>query len=106
MSAPVNHVVVVGRDAPLWLAASVLAKALGPSGLSVSAVALPDGMGAADLYASLPPLEALHARLGIEEAALMRATGGAFTLGWNFAGAFLHPFGAYGTRIDGQNFFP
>ncbi|HMA51711.1 MAG TPA: tryptophan 7-halogenase [Magnetospirillaceae bacterium] len=112
MSAPVNHLVVVGRDAPLWLAASVLAKALGPSGLTVSAVALPDSAGGADLHASLPSLEALHAQLRLDETDLLRATGGAFTLGWNFvdqsgqAPAFLHPFGAYGTKIGGQDFFP
>lgn len=112
MSAPVTHVVVVGRDAPLWLASAVLAKALGPSGLTVSAVALPDSAGPADLYASLPSLEALHAQLRLDETELLRATGGAFTLGWNFADqqgrapSFLHAFGAYGTKIDGQDFFP
>lgn len=112
MSAPIDHVVVTGRDAPLWLAAAVLAKALGPSGLRVSAVELPSRLTGADLYASLPSLEALHAQLRIDEAEMLRATGGAFTLGWNFADeagrvpSFLHPFGAYGTRIAGQDFFP
>lgn len=112
MSRPVEHVVVSGRDAPLWLAAAVLAKALAPSGLRVSAVELPSRLTGADLHASLPSLEALHAQLRIDEAEMLRATGGAFTLGWNFVDqegrvpAFLHPFGAYGTRIDGQDFFP
>ena len=112
MSARIDHVVIAGRDAPLWLSAAVLAKALGPSGLTVEVVELPATLTAADHYASLPSLEALHAQLRIDESELLRATGGAFTLGWNFADqqgrapAFLHPFGAFGSKIGGQDFFP
>lgn len=112
MSGRIDHVVMVGSDAPLWLAAAVLAKALGPSGLTVEAVELPATVTAAHHYASLPSLEALHTQLRIDETELLRGTGGAFTLGWNFADqqervpAFLHPFGAFGTRIEGQDFFP
>lgn len=106
-----NRVVVVGRDAALWLSANVIRAALGASGVTVTAIELPSRLAAADVYATLPPLEALHNQLRIDESALLRTVGGAFTLGQNFADAsgvgepFLHAYGAYGTVIDGQDFF-
>lgn len=112
MSAPrCKRVVVVGRDAALWLSANVIRAALGPAGVDVIAIELPGRLAASDVHATLPALEALHNQLRIDEAALLRTLGGAFTLGQNFvevgkAGtAFLHAYGAYGTAIDGQDFF-
>ena len=111
MSAP-DSIVVVGRDAALWLSACVLRAALRPAGVSVAAVELPTRLAPADVHASLPPLEALHGMLGLDEAALLRATRGAFSLGQNFADvsgatpAFFHAHGAYGAPIDNRDFFP
>jgi len=112
MSPPLcRRVVVVGRDAALWLSANVVRAALGPSGVEVSAVELPSLLTDADVYPTPPPLEALHDQLRIDEAALLRSVQGVFTLGQNFADAggarqpFLHAYGAYGTAIDGQDFF-
>jgi tryptophan halogenase len=111
MTAPVSKVVVLGRDAPLWLAAAVVARALKPAGVAVEAIELPSALTASDVYPSLPPLEALHNQLRIEEDALLRATRGSFTLGQNFAdgeGAtppFLHAYGSAGAAIDGADFF-
>jgi tryptophan halogenase len=111
MGAP-NTIVVVGRDAALWLSACVLRAALRPAGISVTAVELPTHLTPADVHASLPPLEALHGLLGLDEAALLRATRGAFSLGQNFADvsgatpAFFHAHGAYGAPIDNRDFFP
>ncbi|MFC3786643.1 tryptophan halogenase [Sphingopyxis italica] len=106
-------ITLVGRDAPLWLAAAALRRALGPAGVAVRAVELPAEAGAADLYPTLPAIEALHNQIGIDEAALLRNTRGAFTLGQNFVDAsgagrpsFLHSYGAHGTAIDGGDFFP
>lgn len=111
MSVP--RVVLLGRDAPLWLAAAALRRALAPAGVAVTAVALPDEAGPADIHATLPAIEALHNQIGIDEAALLRGTGGAFTLGQNFVDAsgagqpsFLHSYGGFGTAIDGGDFFP
>lgn len=110
MSTPFT-VIVAGRDAPLWLAAAALARALGPSSVTVEAVELPGALTPADAYASFPALEALHNQLRIDEASLLRATGGSLTLGQNFtdlAGthpAFLHAYGSAGTQIGGHDFF-
>lgn len=113
MSAPpIGKIVVAGRDAALWLAANVIASALRPAGVTVDAVELPSTLGLADFYASLPPLEALHNQLQLDEAALLRATQGSFALGQNFVDAtgdtpaFLHAHGSHGTLIDGSAFFP
>lgn len=109
----VRRITIVGRDAPLWLAAAALRRALAPAGVAVTAVALPSEVGVADLYPTLPAIEALHNQIGIDEAALLRGVRGAFTLGQNFSDAsgagqpsFLHAYGAYGTGINGSDFFP
>ncbi len=112
MNGAVQDLVIVGRDAPVWLAACVMQSALGPAGLRVTVVELPDALGAADVYATLPALEPLHARLRIEEARLISATRGAFTLGKRFqdttgqAAAFFHAYGSTGARIDNTEFLP
>jgi tryptophan halogenase len=110
MPAPLR-VTIVGRDAALWLTAAALRQALAPTGISVAAVELPTRLGPASLYASLPPLEALHAKLGLEEMALLDAVGGSFSLGYNVVDAAAAPppfflaHGAYGAPIDGGDFF-
>jgi len=101
----VRKVVVVGRDAPLWLSALALYRALKPAGVTVEVVALPDRMQAQDIYTSLPPLEAFHRQLGLDEHALLRQTRGSFSLGQSFQGfvgdesAFFHPYGSHGFPI-------
>ncbi|WP_343517652.1 tryptophan 7-halogenase [Sphingomonas sp.] len=110
MSLP-TRIVVAGRDAALWLSAVVLARALEPAGVTVAAVELPGAHGPADVYPTLPPLEALHNRIGLDEAALLRSVGGCFSLGQNFADAagrvpaFLHAYGGAGAPIAGGDFF-
>ena len=112
MSGAPNRIVVVGRDAALWLSATVLRHALAPAGVSVVAVELPTELDTSSAYVSLPPLEALHNKLGLDEAAVLRTTGGSFSLGHNVVGPagglppFLLAHGSYGAPIDGTNFFP
>lgn len=112
MSAAPTKVVVVGRDAPLWLSAAVLRAALEPAGVAVTAVELPSHLTPASVYATQPALEALHNQLGLDESNLMRLTGGTFSLGGNFtdltgaAGGFFHAHGTHGAPIDGRDFFP
>jgi tryptophan halogenase len=114
---PLSRVVVLGRDADLWLCVNALSRALGPVGVHVAAIELPTRLKPSDVSASLPPLEALHAKLGIKEPALIRATHGSFSFGQNIVAAsagfgvgrprnFFHAWGAYGAPIDGNAFFP
>jgi tryptophan halogenase len=104
------RVIVVGRDVALWLTAVSLHRALGATGVSVTAVELPATLHSGDVCRSLPPLEALHNRLGVNEADLIRACGGSYTLGWNvapptLAAPFFLAHGGYGAPIDGADFF-
>lgn len=111
MTAPMN-IVIAGRDAALWLTALAIRRALAPAGVAVIAAELPSALGPADIYPTLPPLEALHRQLGIDEAELLCGTGGCFSLGQNFtdtAGAvpsFFHAYGGAGSFIAGGDFFP
>jgi len=109
MSGAPRRVVIVGRDADLWLTATALREALGPAGVAVTAVELPSRLGPASAYATLPAIESLHARLGIDEDALLRDTGGSISLGYNIvppAGPFFLAHGSYGAPINGTDFFP
>lgn len=105
------HLVIAGRDTALWLSAVMLARALAHAEISVTMVELPGVLGPADIHSTLPPLEALHNRIGIDEAALLRTVGGSFSLGHNFADAsgmvpaFLHAYGGTGVPIADSDFF-
>ena len=109
MTGSPRHVVVVGRDADLWLTATALRSALGPAGVAVTAIELPSRLTAGSVYATLPAIESLHARLGVDEATLLRKTAGSFSLGTNIVPPGGTPFflahGAYGAPIDGGDFF-
>ena len=104
--------ILVGRDAPVWLAACVLQQALGPAGVKITVIELPSRLHAADVYATLPALEPLHTRLKIDESKLIGVTRGAFTLGKRFvdtsgsAPAFFHAYGSHGARIEHKEFLP
>lgn len=108
MTGPRN-IVIVGRDAALWLTATALRQTLESIGVKVTAVELPSKLGPASAYTTLPALEALHSKLGIDEAQLLRATCGSFSLGWNIlppgSPAFMLAHGSYGAAIDGSDFF-
>ncbi|MDB6046849.1 MAG: tryptophan halogenase [Gammaproteobacteria bacterium] len=114
---PLTRVVVLGRDADLWLCVNAVSRALGPAGVHVVAIELPTRLKPSDVSASLPPLEAFHAKLEIQESSLIRATGGSFSFGQNIVAAsggpafgrtpnFFHAWGTYGAPIDGSAFFP
>jgi tryptophan halogenase len=111
---PLSRVVVMGRDVDLWLCVNAISRALGPAGVQVIAIELPTRLRSSDISATLPPLEALHAKLGIKEPSLIRATAGSFSFGQNFVTGvgsgpphnFFHAWGAYGASIDGSAFFP
>ncbi len=111
---PLSRVVVIGRDVDLWLCVNAISRALGPAGVNVTAIELPTRLRSSDISATLPPLEALHSKLGIKEPSLIRATAGSFSFGQNFVAGlgvgrtphFFHAWGAYGAPIDGSAFFP
>jgi len=72
MSERVTSVAVVGRDAPLWLAAASVQRALGRTGVRVHAVELPSQLTEVDVYAAPPTLAAMHRLLGLDEQLLFK----------------------------------
>jgi len=111
-NAPLSRVVVVGRDADLWLSVNALSGALACVGVQVVAVELPTRLKPSHVSATLPPLEAFHTKLGLKEAALLRVAAGSFSFGQNVVDLsgkvpnFFHAWGAYGAPIEGSAFFP
>lgn len=109
VSAP-RKVVVVGRDAAAWLSANTILAGLAPAGVTVEVVELPGQLRPADVYAGLPPLEALHRLLGFDENEVLRSAKGTFSLGQSFANfsgtrpPFFHPYGSVGRDIGGLPF--
>jgi len=85
MRPRVEQVLVVGRDAAVWLSALALHKALGRTGVKVRVVEMPSLLTPADVYSAVPSLGALHSLLGLEEAAVLEATRGLPVLGQRFA---------------------
>ncbi len=107
----IARVVIVGRDAALWLSALALRRALGATGPEIQAIELPGLLQAPDIHPTLPALEAFHRLLGIDEHDLLKRTRGAFTLGQsfvNFSGPrppFFHAYGSHGIALGRVPFF-
>ena len=76
MTRRVQTVAIIGRDAPLWLAAAALQRSFGPAGVRVQAVELPSWLTSVDCYSTLPSLASMHRLLGIDEGKMLRAASG------------------------------
>ena len=76
MSVRVQDVAVVGRDAPLWIAAAAVQRALGLTGVRVRAVELDTRLAEVDVYAAVPSLASLHRLLGLDERLLLKVCDG------------------------------
>jgi len=107
--APVRSVLIVGGGSAGWMAAAALSRLI-PTGLSVTLVES-EAIGTVGVgEATIPPIRAFNAGLGIDEAAFVAATGGSFKLGIEFVGwgaageRYLHPFGVYGFDQGGVRF--
>lgn len=109
--APVNagrirKVVIVGRDAALWLAANVMWSSFHRIGLEIVAVELPSLLRAEDVIPTQRNQEAFHGLLRIQEGPLMAATQAVYSLGQRFSNfsemglSFLHGYGSYGLPLN------
>lgn len=83
-SQPVRTVTVVGRDAPAWIAAASIQRALGAAGVTVHVIALPTALAGVEVYAATPSLHSLHHLLGIDEETVLNAVDSAVMVGQRF----------------------
>ena len=76
MSRAIQTVAVIGRDAPAWIAATALHRAVAPAGAKIQVVELPSLLSPVDVYAALPSIHGLHQLLGLDERMVLAASDG------------------------------
>ncbi len=104
-----KNIVIVGRDAALWLSANALIRALGSKNYNFEIIELPSLLDESEIYSSLPNFTNFKYMLGINEMALVKATKGSFSLGNNYVNftknnAYSIGFGTYGFDYIGDKF--
>jgi tryptophan halogenase len=70
----VEQVVIVGSDAPAWMAAAALERSFGAAGLRVRVIETPGLLQPADVYSALPALDGFHLRVGLEDGQFFKAS--------------------------------
>ena len=76
MTERVKSVVVVGRDAPAWLAAAALQRAVGRGGIRIEVVELQSRLAPPDVYSAVPSIASMHRLLGLDERFVLQACDG------------------------------
>jgi tryptophan 7-halogenase len=103
--ANINSVVIVGGGVAGWMSAACLATMLGGK-VAITLLDCDLGPVTCARVATIPPIKAFHAMLGIDEAELVAKTQGTMKLGTHFVnwGAlgnrYFHPHGSYGAEFD------
>jgi tryptophan 7-halogenase len=110
MSGPIRNLIIAGGGTAGWMTAAALAR-LHNNGITKITLVESDEIGTIGVgEATIPPIKAFNAMLGINEAEFLAATQGSFKLGIEFVGwgkvgqRYLHPFGDLGRDINGVRF--
>ena len=108
MTSP--RIVIAGGGTAGWMTAAALGSVFRGSPMRIDLVES-EAIGTVGVgEATIPEILKFNAMLGIDEADFMRATGATFKLGIEFVGwgagdeSYFHPFGVYGTDMEGISF--
>ena len=108
--APIASVLVVGGGTAGWMAAVALAHKLRHAGVAITLVES-EAIGTVGVgEATVPPIRAFNAAMGLDEVAFMRTTHATYKLGIEFrdwarrGDRYFHPFAPFGAPVDGVPF--
>lgn len=106
----IRRVVIVGGGTAGWMAASAFSALLAPGGVEITLIES-DEIGIVGVgEATIPPIMAFNAMIGIDEDEFLCATQATFKLGiefvdWGAIGErYFHPFGPHGQDFRGVHF--
>ena len=106
----VKRIVIVGGGTSGWMAASLVSRSLGTHNHTITLIES-DEIGTVGVgEATIPPIIFFNEVLGINEDEFIRETNATFKLGidfvdWKRPGSrYFHPFGSFGTDMDGVRF--
>jgi tryptophan halogenase len=85
LSEGIERIVVVGRDAQVWISALAIHRALGPGGARVTVLELPTMILESDVIAAAPSIVDLHRLLGIDDQRVLHACNGVPMVAERFA---------------------
>lgn len=109
-SDSIQHVVIAGGGTAGWMAAAAMAR-LCANGVTRVTLIESDEIGIVGVgEATIPPIKTFNGIVGIDENDFLASTEGTFKVGIEFDGwqlpgrSYMHPFGAFGSDINGVRF--
>jgi len=73
LSGRIATVVIVGRDAPLWITTAAVQRSLGHLDVAVQAIELPSLLQPVDVYSAMPAIQGLHKQIALSEELIIAA---------------------------------